>query len=162
MTDQLEVRELQALPFVHRSTLRIEIRDGRTGELKNFLDIHPANMKVYGTVNMIVSGVTNSAGIASAAYAALGSGPDVASADTTLSGELISRTVGRLSHDANSPTWSLSWSFTDQAGSISIGQAAIYTSLTGGVMYLKATFARLTKNSQDVLNLAWTQSLASA
>lgn len=159
MSNLIEVQP-QAVGFAHRSDILIVLRDGRTGEMRDFRRVQ--NMKVYGTVNMLVSGVTNSTGTQSAVYGALGSGPDVASADTTLSGEVLSRTVGRLSHDANSPTWSLSFSWTDSATSVSIGQCGILASYTGGILYLKATFARLTKNSQDVLNIAWTQSLASA
>jgi len=123
---------------------------------------HVKNMKVYGTVNMIASGVTLGQGTLSATYLGLGSGPGVASADTTLSGEALSRTLGRYSHDANSPSWNLSFSFTDSPATVSIGQAGILTSLTGGTLYLKASFARITKNSQDVLNVSWLQSLASA
>lgn len=118
-------------------------------------------MKVYGTVNLIVSGVMGG-GAKSCVYAGLGSGETVASADTTLEGEQLSRTIGRLSHDANSPTWSLSFSWSGPTGSVSIAQIGIFTSYTGGILYLKATFSRLTKNSQDLVNVAWTQSLASA
>lgn len=119
------------------------------------------NMKVYGTVNIIASAVAQGQTL-SASYLGLGSGPDVASADTTLSGEVLSRTVGRYSHDANSPSWNLSFSFTDSPATVSIGQAGILTSYTGGTLFLKASFARITKNSQDVLNVAWLSSLASA
>ena len=159
MVNFIEVQP-QRVGLAHNSDILLVLRDGRTGEMRDFRRIQ--NMKVYGTVNMLISGVTNSTQAGSAVYAGLGSGPSVASADTTLSGELLSRTVGRLSHDANSPTWSLSFSWTDSASSVSIGQVGLFTSYTGGLLYLKASFARLTKNSQDVLNIAWTQSLASA
>jgi hypothetical protein len=144
----------------HRSMGMIVIRDGRTGEVK---ETHPfRNMKVYGTVNALISALTNSGGGISAVYLGLGSGPDVLSADTALSGEVLSRTVGRLSHDANSPTWSLSWSYTDSPATYSIGQAGIFNTYTGALMFLKASFARVIKNSQDLLYVSWTQSLASA
>lgn len=124
------------------------------------------NMKVYGTVNIMASAVAQGQTL-SASYLGLGSGPDVVSADTALSGEISivaagNRTVGRYSHDANSPSWNLSFSFTDFSVTVSIGQAGILTSLTGGTLYLKASFARITKNSQDLLNVAWLQSIASA
>jgi len=127
---------------------------------------HVKNMKVYGTVNIIASAVAQGQTL-SANKLGLGSGPSVASADTTLSGEISqvaagNRTIGRYSHDANSPSWNLSFSFTDFPTTVSIGQAGILTSLTGGTLYLKASFSRITKNSQDVLNVAWLQSIASA
>lgn len=136
--------------------------DGRIKAVRNV-----KNMKVYGTVNMIASGVTLGQGTLSATYLGLGSGLTVASADTALEGEVSqvaagNRTIGAYSHDANSPSWNLSFSFTDFPTTVSIGQAGILTSLTGGTLYLKATFAVVTKNSQDVLNVAWLQSLASA
>lgn len=130
--------------------------DGRIKAIR-----HARNMKVYGTVNIMASALAGSTS-KSAAILGLGSGSDVVSADTALSGEVLSRTGGRYSHDANSPSWNLSFSFTDSPATVSIGQAGILTSLTGGVLYLKASFARITKNSQDVLNVAWLQSLASA
>ena len=122
---------------------------------------HVRNTKVYGTFNIMASALTGSTS-KSCAILGLGSGPDVVSADTALSGEVLSRTVGRYSHDANSPSWNLSFSFTDSPATVSIGQAGILTSLTGGVLYLKSSFARLTKHSQDLLNVAWLQSIASA
>lgn len=135
--------------------------DGRIKAIR-----HAKNMKVYGTFNVMASNVTEGAGL-SARYCGLGSGPSVASSDTALSGEISlvaagNRTVARYSHDANSPSWNLSFSFTDFDTTVSIGQAGILTSLTGGTLYLKATFARITKNSQDVLNVAWLQSVSSA
>lgn len=147
--------------FAHTSKIQFVVKDGRTGEVKAIRESR--NMKVYGTFNLLISGVTASQG-SSAVYCALGSGPDVASADTTISGEIAvagSRTVGRVSHDANAPNWNLSWSFTAITTSTSIGQVGILTSATGGTLYLKASFARLTLNSQDLLYIAWLQSLAS-
>lgn len=122
---------------------------------------HARNTKVYGTFNVMASAICGSA-TKSAAFLGVGSGPDVVSADTALSGEVLSRTVGRFSHDANAEQWNLSFSFTDSPATVSIGQAGIFTSLTGNTLFLKATFARITKNSQDLLNVAWLQSFASA
>lgn len=137
--------------------LKLVLR-GPDGRIKAVRDIK--NMKVYGTVNIIASAVAQGQTL-SACYLGLGSGLTVASADTVLEGEKLSRTIGRYSHDANSPSWNLSFSFTDSPATVSIGQAGILTSLTGGILYLKATFALITKNSQDVLNVAWLQSIAS-
>lgn len=127
---------------------------------------HVTNMKVYGTFNIIASAVAQGQTL-SAVYLGLGSGLTVASADTALEGEVSqvaagNRTIGNYSHDANNPNWNLSFSFTDFGTTVSIGQAGILTSLTGGTLFLKATFAVITKNSQDVLNVAWLSSLASA
>ena len=79
-----------------------------------------------------------------------------------MSGETLSRTVPRISHDVNCVSWNYSYSWTNIGTSISIGQVGILTSLTGGILYLKASFARLTLNSQDLLYIAWLQSLMSA
>lgn len=127
---------------------------------------HAHNHKVYGTFNVMASAICGSTTL-SAVNLGLGSGTTVASADTDLEGEISlvadgNRTLGRYSHDADAPQWNLSFSFTDFDTTVSIGQAGIFTSLTGGVLYLKATFALLTKHSQDLLNVAWLQSLASA
>lgn len=147
---------IEKMTLFGKVTLVLRGPDGRIKAVR-----HAWNMKVYGTFNIMASAVAQGQTL-SASYLGLGSGPDVASADTVLSGEVLSRTVGRYSHDANSPSWNLSFSFTDSPATVSIGQAGILTSLTGGTLFLKATFARLTKHSQDVLNVAYLQSLASA
>jgi hypothetical protein len=124
------------------------------------------NMKVYGTFNIIASAVCNDpATNLTANKLALGSGQTVASSDTALEGEsdALSRTIGRFSHDAGAPNWNLSWSVSGKVGTaVVVAQAGIFTSLTGGILYLKTTFATLTVGSTDVLNVAWLQSLASA
>lgn len=122
---------------------------------------HARNMKVYGTFNVMASAVCGSAS-KSAAFLGLGEDDEVESADTDLTTEVLSRTVGRFSHDANNEQWNLSFSFTDSPATVSIGQAGIFTSLTGNTLFLKATFARITKHSQDLLNVAWLSSIASA
>jgi hypothetical protein len=147
---------MEKMTLFGKLTLVLRGPDGRIKAVRSV-----PNMKVYGTFNVIASAVGQGQTL-SACYLGLGSGPDVASADTALSGEVLSRTIGRYSHDANSPSWNLSFSFTDSPVTVSIGQAGILTSLTGGTLFLKATFARLTKMSQDLLNVAWLQSLASA
>jgi len=131
---------------------------GPDGRIKAVRHIH--NHKVIGTFNIMASAICGSASL-SAVNLGLGSGPDVVSTDTALSGEVLSRTVGRYSHDANNPNWNLSFSFTDSPDTVSIGQAGILTSLTGGTLFLKATFARITKQSQDLLNISWLSSIAS-
>lgn len=168
MTNVIEQAFIPPAGIIHRSTVRVVLRDGRTGEIKAVRE-NVMNAKVAGTWNMLISGVTNSTGTQSCVFAGLGTGENWATADTTLTDEVLSRTIGNLSHDAASPTWSLSFSWTDSATSESIAQAGIFTSYTGGILYLKATlrylvkrilgaiFARLTKNSQDVLNIAWTR-----
>lgn len=125
------------------------------------------NMKVYNTFNIMASILHNSPGDFSALTVnkfALGSGPSVASGDTTLSGEVAtaSRTIGRFSHDANAANWNLSWSMTAWTASTSVKTAAFFTSLTGGLMFLKTSFTDMTIMSQDTLNAAWLQSMASA
>jgi len=147
--------------FTVASRVTLVVRDGITGKIKAVRTTK--NMAVYGTFNVIASAVCNDPGTnITCNKLGLGSGPDVESADTELSGETASRTIGRFSHDENAPQWNLSFSVSALAATISIRQAGIFTSLTGGVLYLKATFASLTVNSQDVLNVAWLQSLASA
>ena len=150
---------LESLGICGIVTLILRAPDGRIKAVR-----HARNMKVYGTFNVLASAVAQGQGL-SACYLALGSGPDVASSDTALSVEITvcgSRTIGRYSHDANNPNWNLSWSFTANTTSFSTGQAGIFTSLTGGTLFLKATFARLSIMSQDLLQIAWLQSLASA
>lgn len=152
---------LERMTLFGKLSLVLRGPDGRIKAVR-----HAKNMKVYGTFNVIASNVTEGAGL-SARYGAVGEGTSVASADTALDAEISqvaagNRTIGLYSHDANSPSWNLSFSFTDFPTTCSIGEAGILTSLTGGTLYLKATFAVITKNSQDVLNVAWLQSLASA
>lgn len=153
--------QIEKMTLFGKLTLVLRGPDGRIKAVR-----HARNMKVYGTFNIMASAICGSTTL-SAVNLGLGCGPDVVSADTELSGEISlvaagNRTLGRYSHDANSPSWNLSFSLTDFTATVSIGQAGILTSLTGGVLYLKATFARLTKHSQDLLNVAWLQSLASA
>lgn len=153
---------LDKMVLAGKLTLILRGPDGRIKAVRE-----TQNMKVYNTFNIMASALCNdpATNTGTACKLALGSGPDVASADTTLSGEIAvcgSRTIGRYSHDANAPNWNLSWSFTAQTASFSVGQAGVYTSITAGLLYLKATFARLTVMSQDLLNISWLQSLASA
>lgn len=147
--------------LAHSSLVILEIRDP-TGRLRQRRVSR--NMKVYGTMNIIASAISNDpATQRTCNKIALGSAPDVVSADTALSGELaVSRTYGRFSHDAGSAMWNLSASFTAWAASTSFYQAGILDSLTGGNLYLKTTFLQMTVMSQDILNVAWLQSLASA
>ena len=148
--------QIEKMTLFGKLTLVLRGPDGRIKAVR-----HVRNTKVYGTFNIMASALAGSTS-KSCAILGLGSGPDVVSADTALSGEVLSRTYGRYSHDANNPNWDLSFSFTDSPATVSIGQAGILTSLTGGTLYLKATFARLTKHSQDLLYVSWLQSLASA
>ena len=120
------------------------------------------NMKVAGTMNLIASMMCNDAAQAATCNKfGMGSGPDVVSADTALSGEKTSRTIGRFSHDAGAAQWNLSFSLTEWTESNSLYQAAIFNTLTGATMYLKATFLQMTVMSQDVLNCSWLQSISS-
>jgi hypothetical protein len=55
--------------------------------------------------------------------------------------------------------WSLSWSYSEISATHSIAQAGIWNTATGtdaagGLLFLKATFARLTLKTQDILNVA--------
>jgi len=150
--------QMEKMVLYGKLTLVLRGPDGRIKAMRTV-----PNMKVYNTFNLLATIFGDSLGLPKTINClGLGSGPDVASSDTALSGEVLSRTIGRYSHDANAPNWNLSFSFTDSPVTVSIGQAGILTSLTGGLLYLKATFARITKNSQDVLNVAYLQSLASA
>jgi len=147
--------QVEKMTLFGKLSLVLRGPDGRIKAVR-----HARNHKVVGTFNVMASAICGSSSL-SAVNLGLGSGPDVVSADTDLSGEVLSRTVGNYSHDAGSANWNLSFSFTDSPATVSIGQAGIFTSQTGGVLYLKATFARITKNSQDVLNVAWLSSIAS-
>jgi len=147
--------------MVMGNTVTLVLRD-REGHIKAIRKGH--NMKVYGTMNIIASMLFNAPTTdRTVNKLGLGSANGIASADTALSGEVgPSRTLGRFSHDAGSAMWNLSWSQTAWAASTSIYQAGIFDSYTGGNLYLKTTFLQLTVMSQDILNVAWLQSLASA
>lgn len=145
-------------------TLVVRRPDGSIRDMR----ISQSNMKIIGTMNIIASAICNdpATNAGTCNKLALGTGDGVVSTDTALTGEIgagcLSRTLGRYSHDSGSAMWNLSWSITAWSYSDSIGQAGIFTSITGGSLYLKATFAHVIVNSQDTLSVAWLQSLASA
>lgn len=157
--------------LAHTSTLRLVLRDGITGEIKAIRESR--NAKLLDTYNLIFTSLCAAAGTKSLVWLGFGTDEDWATGDNTLTGEIGAdggtggRTAPRVSHDADSERWSLSWSYSEGSKTHSIAQAGIWntgtgTDAAGGFLFLKATFARLTLNTQDVLNVAWTQSIASA
>lgn len=161
MMPAVQMPQIEKMTLFGKLTLVLRGPDGRIKAVR-----HAQNHKVYGTFNIMASAICNSTTL-SAVNLGLAEGVSVQSSDTTLTTEISlvaagNRTLGRYSHAADTPNWNLSFSFTDFDTTVSVAQAGIYTSLTGGVLYLKATFAILTKHSQDVLNVAWLQSIASA
>lgn len=123
-----------------------------------------SNAKVYTTIDIIASLANDPGTLRTVNKLGLGTATEWATADTTLTGEVEpSRTSGLYSHDAvGSFSWNLSWSQTVWSVTHSLGQAGIFDSLTGGNLYLKATFTKVTVMSQDILYVTWLQSLASA
>ncbi len=156
--------------FTLNSRVLLVVRDGRTGKIKDVRE--GFNDKVLNTYNLIATINGHTASYTGTINAIeLASGANNASSDTALSGATMGgqgRTRARMSHNANEASWTLSASFTAATVSYSVGQAGIFQGTAtvtvpgGGAMYLKATFARLAVSSQDVVNLVWTQSLASA
>ena len=158
--------------LAHTSTIRLVVRDGFTGEIKAIRETR--NAKLLDTYNLLYTSLIAGAGTKSIVWLGLGTDEDWATGDNTLTGEIGAdgdtggRTAPRVSHDADSERWSLSWSYSEGSKTHSIAQAGIWNTNTGTdavagcLLFLKATFARLTLNTQDVLNIAWTQSIASA
>lgn len=146
----------------HGSQVEIVVRDGLTGEIKN--RVFGKNLKLYNTYCAIISAVINSnATLAgSLVICGVGSGTSPVIGNTTLTGETGSRTIGALSWDAQAPMFNLSFSFTANANTMSLGQAALFASYTGGFMFLQTSFAQTQVSSQDSLYISWLQSLASA
>lgn len=156
--------------MAHHSRVMLVVRDGRTGKIK---DVRVGfNDKVLNTFNLIPSILNADTASLTGTInkIELGSGANNASSDTATSGPTMGgqgMTIARYSHNANAASWTLSASFTAATVSYSVGQASLLEGTASasagmGVLYLKATFARLTVSSQDVVNLVWTQSLASA
>ena len=149
--------------LVWHGELRLVVRDSRTGEIKKTLTA--PNQKLSVTFPHLGSILFNNPGDftnRTQNKMGIGSADGLDSADTTLSGETESRTLGRFSQNTNSPAMNLSFSFTNHINTISIGQAAIFFTLTGGNAFVKASFTRLTISSQDALQATWAMSFASA
>ncbi len=152
-------------PFTHESIVHIVVRDGITGEIKETRIGH--NDKLNATYSAIISALVGSGDtrINSIVICGVSSGDAIAITDVSLTGEIgtaSDRTYGALSWDANAAMFNLSFSFTANTATFTIGTAGLFWTFTGDGLYLKASFARVQVKSQVSLYVAWTQSLASA
>ena len=120
------------------------------------------NLYVQQGRDLMASCMGQSAGSPGAQYIGLGTGQSVASDDTALTGEAVSRVKACFSHSSGSANWTLKATWAGIEATTTFFQAGVFTSATGGALFAKATFDSLVVNSQDTLTIRWTFSISLA
>jgi hypothetical protein len=141
-----------------KDNVRIVLK-GPDGQVKHEETVH--NLIVTAGRDAIVNRLASSPGTAVPTHMAIGTGTTAPVAgNTTLETELDRNALTSNTASANVLTMVGDWAAGDGTGTIT--EAGVFSAVTAGTMFSRATFSAVAKGAGDTLAITWTFTLSVA